>query len=104
MCDETPEVYDPSQPIVVGFSGWWSWVAAVAGLALPISLLVWQFRGAARFSERLAPGLEALAAGNPGRAAELFGELAHRYRTRVNERAVALFNQGVALTRAGNSA
>src|SRR5687767_1821814 len=67
-----------------GYSGWWLVGAAVVGLLVPIVFMVYMLGGQTRLNELQGPALEALADRRYGRAAELFGELARRYRAKPN--------------------
>ncbi|MBA3456920.1 MAG: hypothetical protein H0T42_27775 [Deltaproteobacteria bacterium] len=87
-----------------GYSGWWLVAAAVGGALVPIVFMVYLFGGQARLNALQTPALEALAERRYSRAAELFGELARRYRAKPNHSAVALYNRGYALLRSGDSA
>jgi len=93
-----------AEPATIGF-GWWAMIAAgLVGAALPAALLWWQFSRGRSFNALQAPALEQLGDGNYARAADMFGEVARSFRGRLNYHAVAAFNQGYALVRAGDSA
>lgn len=87
-----------------GYSGWWIAAAVALTILAVVLLLVWVFGGAKRFNARATPGLEALAAGRHAEAAELFRQLQRRYRGQPNFAAVAAYNRGYALLRAGDTA
>lgn len=87
-----------------GYSGIWIWAAGLLGLAIPVVFVALQLRGHRRFNAAQVPGLEALAKGEPARAADLFAELARACRGRPSHHAVASYNYGYALLRAGESA
>jgi hypothetical protein len=99
---ETPGEDAPER--VAGYSGWWIAAGFVAGVLLLVGILSWQFGAARRFNLRAWAANEELAKRHPGRAAELYGELATRSGGRLQMRAVALFNRGIALLNAGDAA
>jgi hypothetical protein len=100
---------DPSSPPSPtsepsGYSGYWIWGAGIVGFLLPVLLVVWQFGGATKFNQAQKQGLEALAHQKPLLAADLFAELARKVRAKPAHYAVASYNYGYALLRAGESA
>jgi hypothetical protein len=88
----------------VGYRGYWIAIAAIAGFLIPIAFVIWQFSGHRKFNEAQGAALEALAQDRPMAAAEMFAELARQNRTRLMFHAVASYNHGYALLRAGESA
>lgn len=90
--------YQPS-----GYSGWWIAGAVAITVAVVVGLLVWFVGGAKQYNERAAPGLEAIAEGKYAQAAEMFAQLARRYRAKPNHTAVASYNHGYALMRLGDT-
>lgn len=95
---------DDAEQIAAGYSGGWFVLAAVLGALVPIAFMVYMFGGHSRFNALQTAGLEALSERRYSRAAELFAELAKRYRAKPNHYAVALYNRGYALLRSGDSA
>ena len=83
---------------------WWIWPVCVGCLLLPTVIFGWLFGESRRYNVLQRPAFEALGDGNHARAAELFGELAHRFRAKPNVSRGALFNRAWALTRAGDAA
>lgn len=82
----------------------WVWGLGALCFALPTAVFLWHIGGSQRFTSQQGPALEALGDGQYARAAQLFGDLAQRYRARPNLGLLAAFNQGFALIRAGDSA
>jgi hypothetical protein len=95
---------DPSPVERSGYSGWWIGVGIAATVGVVILLLVWVAGGTKQFNERAAPGLAAIAEGNFTQAAQLFEQLAKRYRAKPNFAAVAHYNRGYALMLSGDTA
>jgi hypothetical protein len=87
-----------------GYRGYWIWIAGIVGFAIPVVFVVRQMGAHKAFNQAQAPGLEALAQGKPKLAADLFAELARKMRSRPNHHAVASYNYGYSLLRAGESA
>lgn len=83
---------------------WWVWPVCIGCLMLPIVVVVWLFGESRRYNVLQMPAFEALGDGHYARAAELFGELAHRFRAKPNLSRGALFNRAFALNRAGGAA
>jgi len=73
-------------------------------VAIPTALFLWLIGGSRRFTTQQREAFEALGDGQYGRAAEIFGALAHRFRTKPNLAPVAAYNQAYAQIRAGDAA
>ncbi len=101
--DATPHHGQQPPPPPAGYSGWWIWIAALAGL-VPLAYVLWQFGHSTEFNALQTPALEALADSKYSEAAKLFGALAQRFKMRAQLRSVAAFNQGYALIRCGEAA
>lgn len=102
MYSETPGA--PGGERASGFSGWWILVAFAAGVMLLVGILAWQYGANRRFNAGAWAANEELAKHRPAQAAELYGALAARAGGRLQTRAIALFNRGIALLNAGDSA
>jgi tetratricopeptide (TPR) repeat protein len=92
------------EPERVGYSGWWIAVAVLITLVAILGLFKWKLADATKFNAAQAPALEALVEGKYREAAEMFAGLARRYRAKINVAAIASYNQGFALLRAGDTA
>ena len=86
------------------FAGLGQVLVWVVPAAVMIGIFVWTVSGSRRFNARQAPMLAALEDGQYARAAEQFGALARRYRTKPGLASVASYHQGFALIRAGDAA
>ena len=99
------QMFDTSQRHeLTGYSGWWIAGAVIGTLIFALVLVVFLWGGAARFNTSQASGLEALAAGRYDEAVDVFAKVARRYRTKPSYFAVATYNHGYTLLRAGDSA
>jgi len=85
-------------------AGTWSWLVVAAPIAVVVGTFLWALSGSRRFNAQQKPGLDAMSVGQYARAAQLFGAVARRYRTKPNFAAIATCNQGFALIRAGDAA
>jgi hypothetical protein len=83
---------------------WWIWPLCIACAALPAGVIVWWLTISRSFYAQMAPAYELSSDGQHGRAAQLFRDLARRFRTRPNAWAIATYDAGHALIRAGDSA
>ena len=93
----------PYPYVRVGYSGWWIVGAMVATLALVVLAVAVMFGGAKKFNEEQSVALEMIAEGKYEQAAEAFGAIAKRYRSKPSFAAVATYNRGYALLRAGDT-
>jgi hypothetical protein len=100
----TSQTHTMATTIETGYSGMWIWTAAACAFVFPVVFFVWQFAATRKFNQAQAPGLEALAQHKPQLAADLFAALARKSRSRPAQHAVASYNHGYALLRAGESA
>jgi tetratricopeptide (TPR) repeat protein len=83
---------------------WWLWALCVGCFAVPTGLFVWLIGTSRRFNTQLGPAYKALGDGDHARAAQLFGDLARRFRAKPNVWPAAAYNQAHALIRMGDSA
>jgi tetratricopeptide (TPR) repeat protein len=85
-------------------SGSWGWLAIGGSVVLVVGTFLWTLSGSRRFNARQKPGLDAISDGRYAHAAQLFGDLARRYRTKPNFAMVASYNHAFAAIRTGDSA
>jgi hypothetical protein len=104
MMEPGSGVADRGAVASTGYSGWWIALTAIGMFALWFAAFAWLLGGSRRYLAMKVPAVAALSEGNYARAAELFGEVARRFRHKPNFGAVAAYEQGHALIRAGDAA
>jgi tetratricopeptide (TPR) repeat protein len=81
----------------------WTWLLCIGAFALPTVTFLWMLGGSRRYNALQRPAFEALGDGQNARAAQLFSDIARRYRAKPNMGPFAAYNHAVALLRAGDS-
>jgi len=102
--DSAPRATHGAATTHASSSGTWPWLVIVVPVVLVVGMFLWSLSGSRRFNAQQKPGLDAMSDGQYARAAQLFGAAARRYRTKPNFAALATYNQGHALIRAGDAA